>query len=101
MPEDPACLPVVVKLPAALVRLFPEAPRQVEIPASASASIVTVGDAIDALDRRWPGMRDRICDSTPSIRRHMNVFVSGERATLRTRLRPGMEVVVLTAISGG
>jgi hypothetical protein len=46
-------------------------------------------------------MRDRICDSTPSIRRHMNVFVSGERATLRTRLTPGVEVVVLTAISGG
>lgn len=99
MPEDPACLPVVVKLPAALVRLFPEAPRQVEIPAS--ASVATVGDAIDALDRRWPGMRDRICDTTPCIRRHMNVFVSGERATLRTRLKPGEEVLVLTAISGG
>ncbi|GEO41345.1 hypothetical protein SAE02_54930 [Skermanella aerolata] len=97
MQEDPACLPVIVKLPAALVRLFPEASRQVEIP----ASVATVGDAIDALDRRWPGMRDRICDTTPSIRRHMNVFVSGERATLETRLAPGAEVVVLTAISGG
>jgi sulfur-carrier protein len=97
MQEDPACLPVVVKLPAALVRLFPEASRQVEIP----ASVATVGDAIDALDRRWPGMRDRICDTTPSIRRHMNVFVLGERATLETRLAPGAEVVVLTAISGG
>jgi sulfur-carrier protein len=97
MQEDPACLPVVVKLPAALVRLFPQAPRQVEIP----ASVATVGDAIDALDMRWPGMRDRICDTTPSIRRHMNVFVLGERATLETRLAPGAEVVVLTAISGG
>jgi molybdopterin synthase sulfur carrier subunit len=99
MPGNLACQPVVVKLPAALVRLFPEAFRQVEIPAS--ASVATVGDAIDALDRRWPGMRDRICDSTPSIRRHMNVFVSGERATLGTPLKPGEEVVVLTAISGG
>ncbi len=99
MAEDPASQPVVMKLPAALVRLFPEATRQVEI--SASASVATVGDAIDALDRRWPGMRDRICDSTPSIRRHMNVFVSGERATLETRLAPGAEMVVLTAISGG
>ena len=97
MAEDSASRPVVVKLPAALVRLFPEATRQVDI----SASIATVGDAIDALDRRWPGMRDRICDSTPSIRRHMNVFVSGERATLETRLTPGAEMVVLTAISGG
>ena len=97
MPEAPAIRPVVVKLPAALVRLFPEASRQVEIP----ASVATVGDAIDALDRRWPGMRDRICDTTPCIRRHMNVFVRGERSTLETRLEPGDEVVVLTAISGG
>lgn len=97
MAEDLSHLPVVVKLPAALVRLFPEAPRQVEIP----ASVATVGDAIDALDKRWPGMRDRICDSTPSIRRHMNVFVAGGRAVLDTPLVPGAEVVVLTAISGG
>ena len=97
MAEDPASRPVVVKLPAALVRLFPEATRQVEIP----ASVATVGDAIDALDRRWPGMRDRICDTTPCIRRHMNVFVRGERSELETRLEPGDEMVVLTAISGG
>jgi molybdopterin converting factor small subunit len=97
--EDPASQPVVVKLPAALVRLFSGAPRQVEI--SASASVATVGDAIDALDRRWPGMRDRICDTTPCIRRHMNVFVRGERSDLETRLEPGDEMVVLTAISGG
>jgi molybdopterin converting factor small subunit len=56
---------------------------------------------IDALDAEWPGMRDRICDSTPAIRRHMNVFVDGKRANLDTLLSPGAEVFVLTAISGG
>jgi sulfur-carrier protein len=56
---------------------------------------------VDALDRLWPGMRDRICDTRPAIRRHMNVFVDGERASLGTRLAPGTEVFVLTAISGG
>ena len=99
MPEDLAPPPVVVTLPAALVRLFPGATRRVELPGS--DSVQTVADVIDALDGRWPGMRDRICDSTPRIRRHMNVFVAGERVTLETRLAPGEEVVVLTAISGG
>ena len=99
MPEDLAPPSVVVKLPTALVRLFPGAARCVELPAS--DSVQTVGDVIDALDSRWPGMRDRICDSTPRIRRHMNVFVAGERVTLEARLAPGAEVVVLTAISGG
>jgi molybdopterin synthase sulfur carrier subunit len=97
------CLPelttVTVKLPAALVRLFPGSGRCVGIPVPAASR--TVGAVIDALDSRWPGMRDRICDTTPCIRRHMNVFVRGERSTLETRLEPGDEVVVLTAISGG
>ena len=97
MPEDLALPPVVVKLPAALVRLFPEATRQVEI----SALVETVGDAIDALDRRWPGMRDRLCDSTPALRRHLNIFVDGEHARLETPLKPGTEMIVMTAVSGG
>ena len=97
MPNDDsrARPPVVVVLPAALVRLFPGAMRRLELPAS------TVGEMIDALDARWPGMRDRLCDSRPAIRRHINVFVEGRRATLDTRLAPGTEVTVLTAISGG
>ena len=98
MPYDQpsrAAPPVVVTLPANLVRLFPGAVRQVELPAS------TVREMIDALDARWPGMRDRLADSRPAIRRHINVFVEGRRATLETRLAPGAEVTVLTAISGG
>jgi sulfur-carrier protein len=98
MPDDESSLAsplVVVTLPAALVNLFPGSVRQVDLSAS------TVCDVIDALDSRWPGMRDRICDSTPAIRRHINVFVAGERATLETRLDPGAEVTIMTAISGG
>jgi sulfur-carrier protein len=87
--------PVVVSLPLALVRLFPGCARRVEL------SAATVGEAIDALDARWPGMRDRICDSTPRLRRHVNVFVAGSRASLETRLLSGAEVMIMTAISGG
>jgi sulfur-carrier protein len=87
--------PVVVRLPAVLVNLFPGAVRQVEMSAS------SVREAIDILNARWPGMRDRVCDSRPAIRRHINVFVDGEKATLDTRLSPGAEVIIMTAISGG
>ena len=69
--------------------------RVVAVPAT------TVDEMIDGLESRWPGMRDRICDSRPAIRRHMNVFVDGKRATLKTRLAPGADVFILTAISGG
>lgn len=91
-----AALPlVVVTLPAALLPLFPGCARRVELRAA------TVGTAIDALNESWPGMRDRICNSSPRIRRHINIFVAGERAMLQTRLTPGVEVLIMTAISGG
>jgi molybdopterin converting factor small subunit len=84
-----------VLLPQALVRLFPGAPRALEV------SAADVAGAIAALDARWPGMADRLVDSTPAIRRHLNVFVDGARAGLATPLRAGSEMLVTTAMSGG
>ena len=94
-PLPPVSATVTVVLPAALVRLFPGSLPEVEVTAA------TVDDLLDALDARWPGMRDRLCDSTPAIRRHIRVFVDGKRATLASRLPHGAEVFVLTAMSGG
>ena len=87
--------PVTVRLAPLLVTLFPTAERVVELQAD------TVADMVDALEARWPGMRDRICDSRPAIRRHMNVFVDGRRVKLDGALRPGADVFILTAVSGG
>ncbi|MDP9138098.1 MAG: MoaD/ThiS family protein [Pseudomonadota bacterium] len=86
---------VTVVLPRALLNLFPDSTQEVKVSAS------TVGEMIAGLDHRWPGMRDRLCDSTPRIRRHLNVFVEGRRAGLDTRLPEGARVFVLTAMSGG
>lgn len=86
---------VTVKLPAVLVDLFPGARRVVEMRAA------SVDEMMDNLDGLWPGMRDRLCDTTPAIRRHINVFVDGERVALDAQLRDRGEVYVLTAISGG
>jgi molybdopterin converting factor small subunit len=86
---------VLVRLPTVLTILFPGAPPRVELRAG------TVAEAIDGLNERWPGMGDRIRDSSPAIRRHINIFVDGKRARLETPLEPGAEVFVLTAISGG
>jgi molybdopterin converting factor small subunit len=86
---------ISVRLPGVLVDLFPGSTRSVVM------SATTVEEMMSELDRRWPGMRDRLCDSTPAIRRHINVFIDGERATLDTPIEPGTEVFVLTAISGG
>jgi molybdopterin converting factor small subunit len=82
-------------LPTALVRMFPGCGHEHTVAAA------SVGEMVDALDRCWPGMRDRLCESALRVRRHINIFVDEERATLDTRLMPGARVLVMTAISGG
>jgi hypothetical protein len=86
---------VDVRLPHALAHLFPDAPRRLSLHAS------DVSALIDALDDLWPGMGDCLRDTSPSLRRHINVFANGRRATLETKLAPGTDVFILTAINGG
>lgn len=92
---EPAAAPVRVFLTRALIGLFPDAPSELTVQAD------TVDGLLDALDARFPGMRDRLSDSRPAIRRNINVFVDGARAELDTALAPGAEVYVFTAMSGG
>ncbi len=84
-----------VSLPSSLVRLFPGAPRQVHVEAT------TVGEAIDRLDDRWPGMRHRLRDAGPSLRVFINVFVDGQRADLATPLGPSAELLIIASVAGG
>ena len=82
-------------LPTTLLPLFGDLPRRLDIEAA------TVGDAIAQLDERWPGLRDRLCDSGPALRPHIHVYVDRERAALDTALAAGSRVDVIAAISGG
>ena len=84
-----------VHLPATLPPLFAELPRRIEVEAA------TVGEAIAELDRRWPGVRDRLCEPGPVLRRHINIYVDRERADLATSIGAGSRVDVIAAISGG
>jgi sulfur-carrier protein len=58
-------------------------------------------EVITELDRRVPGLANRVLDAGPVIRTHLNVFVNGERATVATIVPAGAEVHVIPAISGG
>ena len=82
-------------LPGSLTSLFAGLPRLTDVDAT------TVGEAIDRLDRQWPGLRDRLCEPGPLLRRHIHVYVDQERATLETPLDPRSRVDVIAAISGG
>jgi molybdopterin synthase sulfur carrier subunit len=82
-------------LPSTLPPLFAGLPRRLELDAA------TVDDAIQRLDERWPGLRDRLCEPGPALRPHIHVYVDRERAELETPLDARSQVQVVTAISGG
>jgi molybdopterin converting factor small subunit len=78
-----------------LTPLFPGLPRRVEVDAA------TVLAAIDSLETQWPGLRDRIVEEGPALRRHLHVYVDGERAGLDTPVADRSRMDVIAAISGG
>ncbi len=82
-------------LPTTLLPLFQDLPRQLDVDAG------TVDEAIERLDERWPGLRDRLCEPGPALRTHINVYVDRERADLDTAVDAGSRIDVIAAISGG
>lgn len=82
-------------LPSTLAPLFAGLPRRLEVDAA------TVAEALDRLEERWPGFRDRLCEPGPVLRRHIHVYVDRQRAGLDTTLDARSRVDVIAAISGG
>jgi molybdopterin converting factor small subunit len=84
-----------VLLPASLIALFPGAGKRHTVEGD------TVAAVIATLDRTVPGVRDRLLESGPRLRPHINVFVDGSPADLSTPVASGAVVHILPAVSGG
>lgn len=62
----------------------------------------TVGAALDAAFALNPAARSYILDEHGALRKHIALFVDGELVRdLSGRLRPGAELHVMQALSGG
>lgn len=65
----------------------------------------TVTELLEDLERRYPGIRARICDEQGRLRRFVNVFVNEEDIRFlqgdQTPLKDGDEVSIIPAIAGG
>jgi sulfur-carrier protein len=81
---------------AALLHSYTGGSKVIEVEAS------TVGEAIAALDRRFPGLAFRIVDEQSQIRPHMNIFLGEEKVLdLATPIAAGNEIYIVGALSGG
>jgi molybdopterin synthase sulfur carrier subunit len=65
----------------------------------------TISELLSDLERRYPGVRERICDEQGKLRRFVNVFVNEEDIRFlqgdQTALKEGDEVSIIPAIAGG
>jgi molybdopterin converting factor small subunit/photosystem II stability/assembly factor-like uncharacterized protein len=61
----------------------------------------TVGEVISRLEGSFPKLIGWVTDERGSVRRHVNLFLNGERTGLETAVEAGDRIHVLPAISGG
>ncbi len=65
----------------------------------------TLAEAIDALEGKFPGIRERLMDESGELRHFVNIYVNGEDVRflqgLNTGINPGDEVSVVPAVAGG
>jgi molybdopterin converting factor small subunit len=71
-----------------------------EVPATGA----TLGEVIDDLEKRHPGIRDRLLDEK-GVRRFINIYVGEDDVRflegLKTPLKAGDQVSIVPAIAGG
>jgi molybdopterin synthase sulfur carrier subunit len=65
----------------------------------------TVGSAVEELEKKHPGIKERLCDDSGRVRRFVNVYVNGDDIrflnSLDTPVKEGDEVSIVPAIAGG
>ena len=89
---------ITVRIPTPLQRLT-----------SGQGEVQCEGTNIDELladlERRYPGVKERICDEHGKLRRFVNVFVNEEDIRFlqgdQTGVKDGDEVSIIPAIAGG
>ena len=89
---------ITVRIPTPLQRLTN---GQGEVSCDGKTVVELLGD----LDRRYPGIKERICDQDGKLRRFVNVFVNEEDIRFlqgdQTAVKDGDEVSIIPAIAGG
>lgn len=65
----------------------------------------TIGTVVDNLEKRYPGIKERLCDDQGRVRRFVNLYVNGDDIrflnSLDTSVKDGDEVSIVPAIAGG
>lgn len=87
-----------VRIPTPLRRLT-RGEAQVQVECS------TLDQCIEALEKAYPGIKERLCDENGDLRRFVNFYVNGNDVRFlqgrQTPIKPGDEVSIVPAVAGG
>ncbi|HEX7406263.1 MAG TPA: ubiquitin-like small modifier protein 1 [Candidatus Binatia bacterium] len=65
----------------------------------------TIGAVVEDLERKFPGLKERLCDEQGRVRRFVNIYLNGDDIrflnSLETAVNDGDEVAIVPAIAGG
>lgn len=65
----------------------------------------TVGEILDDLDERFPGLKERICTEDGELREFLNIYMNDEdirfQEELQTPVEEGDSLSIIPAIAGG
>ena len=91
-------MPVKVRIPTPLQKIT-QGKGDVELQAS------NVKELLDQLEKKYPGIKDRLCDESGKVRRFVNIYLNEEDIRFlkqeSTSLKDGDEVSIVPAIAGG
>ncbi len=98
MADAPTSITVSVKIPTPL-RKFTQGLDRVQ------SNGTTVGEVIDDLEGRYPGLKTKLVDDAGKLRRFINVYAGQDDIRfldeLKTALKSGDELAIIPAIAGG
>ena len=88
---------VKVRIPTPLQKLTGQGEVQVQA--------ANIKELVAALEKNYPGIKDRICDESGKIRRFVNVYLNEEDIRFlnqeETTVKDGDEISIVPAIAGG
>lgn len=89
---------IKVRVPTVLQK-FTENKHEVEVEGA------NIKELIENIEKKYPGIKERICDENGQIRKFINVYVNEEDVRFlqqdKTPLKDGDEVSIIPAIAGG
>lgn len=89
---------VKVRIPTPLQKLTKDKPE-------VSVEGENIRELIESLEKKFPGIKVRLCDEAGKIRRFINIYVNEEDIRFlkmdATALKDGDEVSIIPAIAGG